>query len=392
MHPVPIPLQRRSINPGHGAPCFLDERSLALALIADAFEFSIERGALDAQDRRGAVLLAAGESHGCLDVFEFQLLERFGFEHIEGFAFGRFSPGYLQVGKREVFGFSEHTGRQNVSALTAVFEFANVAWPVVLKHCLLSPGREAGRSVSGPSSKLLQEELSQREDVIAALSQGWNRQFDDTQAEVQIGAEVTFFDGCFEVAVGRRDDADIDANGFAATDAFEHLAFKHAEEFGLDLQAHFAEFIQHQRTAVRKFEFAKLAFGGSGECTFLVTEQFAFQQGGSEGGAIDRNERSACPQAAIVDGASDEFFARTAFAANQNGCLGGGDALDLFPQSLHAIGATDPIAMSQLLLELLQSVAGREQLAFQRLLPHEVLERHSQDIGCGQSHFQVAGT
>ena len=76
-------------------------------------------------------------------------------------------------------------------------------------------------------------------------------------------------------------------------------------------------------------ELADLLVGRPGEGALLVAEQLAFQQRLGDGGAVQADERAFLARAGVVDGAGDQLLAGAAFAADQHGGVGGGDAADL---------------------------------------------------------------
>src|SRR5208337_4248072 len=78
-----------------------------------------------------------------------------------------------------------------------------------------------------------------------------------------------------------------------------------------------------------------LAGGGSSEGSLFVAEEFALQQIFRDGGAVDFDERTGSAARLFVDGAGNEVFANTAFAAQQNGGVGGRDAFNVGQHLLH---------------------------------------------------------
>ena len=83
------------------------------------------------------------------------------------------------------------------------------------------------------------------------------------------------------------------------------------------------------------------ALPGSGECSFLVSEEFALQKLGRQGGAVDGDEGLLRARAQRVDGLRGDLFAGAAFALYQDGRLAGGHLADGFENALHRGGAAD---------------------------------------------------
>jgi hypothetical protein len=64
---------------------------------------------------------------------------------------------------------------------------------------------------------------------------------------------------------------------------------QHPEQFDLDIQGNFADFVEKNRAAIRQFETTDAFGDGAGERAFFVAEQFTFNQAGRQRGAVDFN-------------------------------------------------------------------------------------------------------
>jgi hypothetical protein len=67
---------------------------------------------------------------------------------------------------------------------------------------------------------------------------------------------------------------------------------------------------------------------GTGECSFLVPEQFAFQQGFGQSRAIDFDQGAAGTTAMKMEGLADELFPGATLALNQDSGVGLRDQAD----------------------------------------------------------------
>ena len=85
-----------------------------------------------------------------------------------------------------------------------------------------------------------------------------------------------------EVAIGRGDEPDVDADRLVAAEALEFLFLQHAQEFRLQLERNVADLVEEQRAAVGQLEAADLLRDRAGERALLVAEQLAFEQAGRE--------------------------------------------------------------------------------------------------------------
>jgi hypothetical protein len=91
---------------------------------------------------------------------------------------------------------------------------------------------------------VLDEELGEGGDVFGPLTQGRDGDVNDVEAEIEVLAESAFFHGLAQVFVGGGDDAQIELDVLEAAEAAEALLLDHAEEFGLEDEGNFADFIE----------------------------------------------------------------------------------------------------------------------------------------------------
>ena len=105
-----------------------------------------------------------------------------------------------------------------------------------------------------PARRAGEEEIAQFGNVFAAFAKRRNDKRHDGQPKIQILAETAFRHFRLQIAIRRGQHADIDANRLARTDALERFLLQHAEQFGLQAEVDFRNFIQKQRAAVGRFE------------------------------------------------------------------------------------------------------------------------------------------
>lgn len=96
-----------------------------------------------------------------------------------------------------------------------VFQFADVAGPGVGQQGLFQVLGDDWRSHGG-GRVLLQEVVSQRQDLVLAFAERRHIHTDDVQAIVEILAESLLLDGFLEVAMGGCQHANVDPDGLAA--------------------------------------------------------------------------------------------------------------------------------------------------------------------------------
>src|SRR4051812_14950807 len=110
------------------------------------------------------------------------------------------------------------------------------------------------------------------------------------QAEVKVLAEGSLAVSLLKIAIGRSDDAHINLRADVAADTAHFFFLKRAKKFGLHPQRKFADLIEKQRPAVGSLEEAVFRFECTGKSAALISEELAFDQGGHQRAAIDRDE------------------------------------------------------------------------------------------------------
>lgn len=84
----------------------------------------------------------------------------------------------------------------------------------------------------------------------------------------------------------------------------------------------------------------------AGKSAFSVSEKFGFEQRFGERAAVDGDERFIAARRVLMNGARDEFFARSRFAQNQNGRARRRGASDFLIQFNHLRRSSDHRARS----------------------------------------------
>ena len=135
--------------------------------------------------------------------------------------------------------------------------------------------------------------FGQRQDVVSAFAKGWNANGKHSQTEVQIFAKFAVFHSLLQVLVGGSHDAHIAVNGAQRAQSFHHLVLQNSQQFGLQLEWHFTNFIQEQGAAIGLFKLARLGFNGPSEGAFFVAKQGGFEQVFWNGGAVNGDVRLA---------------------------------------------------------------------------------------------------
>jgi hypothetical protein len=90
-----------------------------------------------------------------------------------------------------------------------------------------------------------------------------------------------------------------------------------AEQFGLEREWDFGDFIEKQIARVGEFEWADAVLKRAGKGTLDMAEEFAPEEILGNGCAIYFDERAGTTRTAFVNGARDQFPAGAGFALDQ---------------------------------------------------------------------------
>ena len=168
--------------------------------------------------------------------------------------------------------------------------------------------------------------MDEQGDVLSPLAQRRKADGEDVEAVVEVLAERFVLDFLEQVAIGGGDDADVDGDGGGAAHAIELALLQDPEQFYLGLRGKFADLVEEDGAAVGELESAQTPGDGPAEGAFFVAEQFALHQTGWQRGAVHLDERLVLALARGMDGAGDQFLARTGFAGDEHRGVGGSDA------------------------------------------------------------------
>ena len=114
--------------------------------------------------------------------------------------------------------------------------------------------------------------------------------------------------------VGSGHNAHIAIDRAHGAQALYHLVLQHTQEFGLQLQRHFAYFVQEKGAAIGLFKLARLGFGGAGKGAFFVAKQGGLQQVVWNGRTVNGHIGLAAAVRQLVNLFGKHIFAHTRFA------------------------------------------------------------------------------
>ncbi len=188
-------------------------------------------------------------------------------------------------------------------------------------RCLTASRASADRERFAPAVRpldTLQDIFGQRLDIVGAVAERRDDDPGDVEPVIKVLAESAGRDLLGEVAVCRRDDARVGAEGLSSADALELTLLDDAEDLDLGRQGQLADLVEKDRSSGRAFEPPGLLAVGPGERAALVAEQFALDEPLGECAAIDANKRSARAIRMAMERGRDQLFASAAFTEDQD--------------------------------------------------------------------------
>ena len=192
--------------------------------------------------------------------------------------------------------------------------------------------------------QLAQLVLCDQRDVFLAFSQGRQVDPDDVESVEEILAETPLLRHGRQITVRRGDDPRIGMHGLRRTDRVEGAVLQHAEKFHLELRAHFADFIEKDRTLVGELEATGARRERSGEGSLYMTKEFTLEQLFGDGAAVHGHQTLGMAPGEVMQGTRNEFFAGTTLARHQDGGLGGADLANQRKDALHRrVGSDDSL-------------------------------------------------
>src|SRR5215469_17470887 len=94
----------------------------------------------------------------------------------------------------------------------------------------------------------------------------------------------------FQIYVHGGEDSRVDSDRPFAAKAGVFAILEHVKQFRLKMRSHFADFVEEQRTLVRKLELAGFIIERSCKGPSLITEQFRFEQFVRKRSTVNFNE------------------------------------------------------------------------------------------------------
>ncbi len=164
--------------------------------------------------------------------------------------------------------------------------------------------------------------VGQEQDVVGPITQRRNEDGDHVQPEVQILPEAAEADLGRQLLVRSGQHPDIDTHARGPADRLHHLLLQGAQDLRLGLQAHVADLVQEERSAVCQLELAATVGRGPGERSPHMAEQLAFDELLRNCGAVHLHERTRAPPAERVHASRNELFSGAVLPVDQHPPVG----------------------------------------------------------------------
>ena len=202
-----------------------------------------------------------------------------------------------------------------------VGQLPHVTRPIMLTQ------RHDGRGTEPDRATLLGLEagnqlVQQQRQVFDTLAHGGHIDGEHVKAVIEVLTEGTLFDHLLQILVRRCNHPHVGALHLVAAHTLEGTLLQHPQQLYLHRQRHVAYLVKKQGSTLSQLETPGPAGNGAGEGALLVSEQFAFQQLGRNGSAVDRHERRVLTARMVMQVTGDHFLARPRFTQNQYRGLG----------------------------------------------------------------------
>ena len=198
-------------------------------------------------------------------------------------------------------------------------ELADVPGPVVRQQRLHQVRRQLRHGHSVQTPVMFEEVLHQQRNVLLPLAQGRNRDVNDVEPVIQVLPERPGSNLLQEVTVGRGHEPDVHRRmPLIGPDALNFAGLQEPQEQGLHAQAHLADLVHEQRSAVGQLQHARPVAKGAGEAAARMAEQLRLEERLRDTGTVEGDERGLRAPAGPVQPMGDDFLADPALSSNQH--------------------------------------------------------------------------
>ncbi len=208
---------------------------------------------------------------------------------------------------------------QDNGTLNDVLELANISRPAIGLENLHRPLFDGSDFLSDPLAKPCDEILGEHRYIRHAFAQRGHRDRHDVQPIKEVLAKLAFAHELLGIAMGCRQDPNVDRYGLIAAHTFDFALLQHAQQGDLNVRRKVANFVQEDRTAICRLEASEMALRGARESAFFMAEELRRDERSRDCAAIDADKGTRRSLGTPVDSAGNEFFARSCLAQDEHG-------------------------------------------------------------------------
>ena len=165
--------------------------------------------------------------------------------------------------------------------------------------------------------RALQKVFRQGWNVVRPLAKRGNLDLDDTKPVKEILAKVPGRHALAEVAIGRGNQAHVDMLRPVA-DGLDFAVLEKPQQCRLHPEAHFPDFVEEQRAAVRHLNPAETVPIGASEAAARMAEELRLEERLRKTRAVHGDVGPTAPVRTVVRLPGKDVFPDPAFAGNQN--------------------------------------------------------------------------
>src|SRR3972149_2469690 len=148
---------------------------------------------------------------------------------------------------------------------------------------------------------------------------GGEPDLEDVQAIEEVHPESPLVDQRLHVLpVRRRNDAEIDVNGFAPAEPREGTLFEDPKELRLGGNGDLGNLVQEKGPPIGLLDLSRPSAVGPGERSLFVPEELRLAKAFRDGGTVEGEGRAVLPFPPPVERPCDQFLAGTAFSENEH--------------------------------------------------------------------------
>ena len=177
--------------------------------------------------------------------------------------------------------------------------------------------------------KIPDQKLRQLGQVFTPFSKGRDGNHYSFKAVIKILPESSLQNLFLQILVGGAYNAALKRDILVGPDSGKASLLKNAKEFDLKQEGKFPDLVKEDCASVRCFQISLLGLVRTGKTPFFVAKKEAFRQMIGNGSAVDRDEWPVLELAHLVNGARENFLARSGFSDQKNRKVRGGEGPDL---------------------------------------------------------------